>query len=50
VSTIHLVALGLHEVKSVHRGAVLWAGRIIVLGVPAVLITGVWWTLTRRGK
>jgi hypothetical protein len=50
MSTIHLVALGLHEVKSVHVGAVLWAGRIIVVVVPIVLITGVWWTLTRRGK
>jgi hypothetical protein len=50
MSTVHLVALGLHDVKSVHRGVVLWAGRIIVIGVPTVLITGVWWTLTRRGK
>jgi hypothetical protein len=50
MSAVHLVALGLHEVKSVHRGEVLWAGRIIVFAVPTVLITGVWWTLTRRGK
>jgi len=50
MSTIQLVALGLHENKSVHQGVVLWAGRIIAIGVPTVLITGVWWTLTRRGK
>jgi hypothetical protein len=37
-------------VYSVHNGVALPAARVVVIGVPVVLLSGFWWLRTRRGK
>lgn len=37
-------------VFSVHNGVALPAARVIVIAVPVVLLTGLWWVMKHRGK
>ncbi len=34
----------------VHKGVALPAARVIVIAVPVVILTGLWWLLHHRGQ
>jgi hypothetical protein len=34
----------------VHKGEALPAARVIVIAVPVIILTGLWWLLRRRGR
>jgi hypothetical protein len=36
--------------SSVHNGAALPAARVVVVLVPLVLLTGLWWVTKHRGR
>jgi predicted dinucleotide-binding enzyme len=37
-------------VTSVHNGAALPAARVVVIAVPLVLLSGLWWVIKHRGR
>jgi hypothetical protein len=34
----------------VHKGEALPAARVIVIAVPVIILTGLWWMLRHRGR
>jgi branched-subunit amino acid ABC-type transport system permease component len=37
-------------VQFVHNGVALPAARVVVIAVPIIILTGLWWLVNRRGK
>lgn len=49
-ATVRLWATTSTTVAHVHNGAVLPYARVVVILVPLVILTGLWWLTTHRGR